>query len=439
MYRNKFIYVQGAETWLRFDPSAGWVATRCGEPDAAAKHVLEALKADRVRQAASGADEARIKQLGRHIEYTSRAPHLRAMLTMAQSEPQMSAALSDFDADPMMLGVSNGIIDLHKGSLLSVTPALLVTKRCNVPFDPAAACPSFDAFLQQVQPDPDMRRFLQRLCGYLLTGSVAEQCFAFLHGGGGNGKSVFVELFYWLLGDYAHKISTELLMEHKRNPQGPSPDIVQLKGVRLAFASETEERHRLAAARVKELTGGDTLSGRLPYAKSSISFTPSHKLLVVGNYRPEISDTSAGMWRRILLVGFEQTIPAGQRDRHLIDRLKVEGSGILNWALAGLRDWIKHGLQVPAAISTATNAYRDEQDVIGAWLDESFSRVASARVGKELLYQNHKWWAEANGHHPLSKTRLTRQLNDRGIKVDAGRRHFQGLAVKPRPPSTGIT
>ena len=162
-----------------------------------------------------------------------------------------------------------------------------------------------------------MRKFLQRWVGYCLSGQVNEQAFAFYFGSGANGKSVFVEIVAWLLGDYAQKIATEMLMQHQRNPQGPSPDIVALKGARLAYANETEEGRRLAEARVKELTGGDTLTGRVPYGKADISFRPTHKLIIAGNHKPEISDMSAGMWRQVLLVGFGETFGQDRRDAEL--------------------------------------------------------------------------------------------------------------------------
>ena len=252
------------------------------------------------------------------------------MIEMAKSEPGMTVRLSDFDDDPMLLGVANGVLDLRTGKLLPMSPDVLVSKRCNVAYDPAATCPRFVQFLKEVQPEKEMADFLLRLMGYCLTGDVSKQVFGFFYGHGANGKSVFIELMAWLLGDYARKIATDMLMHHQRNPQGPSPDIVSLKGLRLAFANETEEGRRLAEARVKDLTGGDTLTGRVPYGKADIAFRPTHKLFVVGNHKPEITDTSLGMWRRVRLIPFDQTIAEAKRDPKLLETLKGEGAGILN-------------------------------------------------------------------------------------------------------------
>ena len=234
----------------------------------------------------------------------------------------------------------------------------------------------------------------------------------------------------WLLGDYAHKIPTEMLMHHQRNPQGPSPDIVSLKGRRFVYANETEEGRRLEEARVKDLTGGDTLTGRVPYGKANISFRPTHKLFVVGNHKPEITDTSFGMWRRVALIPFDQTIPEAKRDPKLLETLKGEGPGILNVLLAGLRDCLQSGLQIPEKIKAATAAYRDEQDIIGEWIAENCDTGPSCSVQKKVLYADYVSWTDRNGHRPFSQTKLTRRLNERGYQLAADKRTVTGLSLK---------
>ncbi len=200
-------------------------------------------------------------------------------------------------------------------------------------------------------------------------------------------------------------------MHHPRNPQGPSPDIVSLKGRRFVYANETEEGRRLAEARIKDLTGGDTLTGRVPYSKADITFRPTHKLIIVGNHKPEITDMSAGMWRRVVLTPFDQTIPEAERDPELLETLRREGSGILNILLAGLRDCLQSGLQIPAKIKTATNAYRDEQDILADWVSGNCIAGASCSVMKTDLYADY-------GRRGLVLERLGRFDHDVGRAGD---------------------
>lgn len=429
-WRGKMLFVDGVEKWLTFHDHAGWLGSDSFDDMAAAKSVLAELRSQVAAQMTGGDDDGTALRLHRHVDYTSRAPNLRAMIEMAKSEPSMSVRAEAFDADPMLLGVRNGVIDLKTGTLLSMSPQLLVSKRCGFAFDPTATCPRFEGFLAEVQPDQDHRQFLQRLAGYCLSGLTTEQVFAFLYGSGGNGKTVFIELMAMLLGDYAKKIATEMLMEHRRSPGAASPDIVALKGVRLAYAAETEEGQRLAAARVKELTGGDTLSGRVLYAKNAISFTPTHKLVIVGNHRPEIADASDGMWRRVVLVGFDQTIPSANRDRDLLTKLQAEGSGILNWALAGFRDWKRSGLRVPASITQSTAAYRSEEDVVGEWIADCCQTSPACSSLTTAIYASYHSWAVTRGYIPLANHRLLKRLKERGFEKRADKRSIGGLGLK---------
>jgi putative DNA primase/helicase len=231
-----------------------------------------------------------------------------------------------------------------------------------------------------------------------------------LIGIGDNGKTVFVELLNWLLGSYASKIETELLMTHQRNPQGPSADIVALKGLRFVYANETSEGQRLADARIKELTGGDTLTGRKPYGTAPITFFPSYKLVLVGNHKPDITDNSSGMWSRVGLVPFDEVIPPEKRDRRLLSKLRAEGSGILNWTLQGYASWRKQGLLIPKKINAATQTYRDDQDIIGEWKSDHCNVGPGRTCNKTEAYRAYRSWAQKSGHGVLSQKRLTRRL-----------------------------
>ena len=197
----------------------------------------------------------------------------------------------------------------------------------------------------------------------------------------------------------------------------------------MVYCNEVEEGCHLAEGRVRELTGGDTLSGRVPYAKEDITFSPSHKLVMIGNHQPEIRDMSHGMWRRMLLIPFEQTIAPEKRDDNLLGKLKDEGSGILNWMLAGYHDYLQHGLLIPKCIEQATNAYKNEQDVIGEWIVEHCDIEAAKSTDKREVYKAYQYWARSRGQYPLAQSRFTKRLSDRGYRLDPGRRKITGLVL----------
>lgn len=150
---------------------------------------------------------------------------------------------------------------------------------------------------------------------------------------------------------------------------------------------------------------------------------------MVGNHKPEISDASYGMWRRVLLLLFGVTIPKERRDGQLLSRLKTEGDGILNWMLEGLRMWQKDGLNVPKNIEAAVAAYKDEQDTLKEWLSEHCEVEPGAAIKKEDAYQAYRYWAQRNGHAPFAQTRLTRRLGERGYPRTKDRRSIAGIKL----------
>jgi len=427
--RDRLIYVHDTGDFLEFGQT-GWTKAEFGAEMQKAQAVLAAYSQDATDLMSKGELE-KAKQLISHVTQSSVKQRLDAMISLANKEPGMSKGLAELDTNANLLGVSNGILNLRSGCLVPPSPSLLVTKRANVTFDMKAECPIFKDFLDCVQPSKDVRRLLQQLAGIFLSGQPEIQRFIFLYGLGANGKSTFIELLAWIMGDYAHRIQTELLIQHQRNPQGPSPDIVAFKGKRLAFCQEVGEGQKLADARVKELTGGDSLTGRSLYSKS-ITFEPSHNLVMVGNHKPEIHDNSCGMWRRVLLIEWKVEIPPADRDPNLLNKLKNEAPGILNWMLTGLYDFRKSRLRIPSAVQAAIDSYKDDEDLLGDWISDVCITGRTETEVISTLYNSYKSWCELRGHKPSSQTKLTRRLAERGLKRDAGKRNINGIALNPQ-------
>ena len=429
--RDRVIRVHETGDILAHDLTAGYVRAEPNAEYRTAEGVIDHWKgraAALIRELQP--DDPKVKRLLAHIARSSALPKIRAMIDLGFAQPGMTRRLSEFDADPYKLGCVNGVLDVKLGTLLPFSQDIPITKRARVAFDPDATTPSWEAFIERVLPDEDARGLAQRFFGMCLVGEVTEHVLLFMHGTGANGKSVFVELMNWLLGDYSTRIPTEMLIRHQRNPQGPSADIVALHGRRLAFANETTEGSYLDEARVKELTGGDTLTGRMPYATEAITFPPSHKLVLVGNHHPLVSDTGYGLWRRMVLLPFEVTIPAEERDPHLLRKLKAEGAGILNWLLDGYREYRRIGLATPNRILAATQQYREDQDLIREFLHES-GRVDLKREGemeKSGLYCEYRNWCDQSGLRPMSQKSLTRRLANHNVVQDPGRRKYLGIA-----------
>ncbi|NJO54713.1 MAG: hypothetical protein HC829_07615, partial [Bacteroidales bacterium] len=338
--------------------------------------------------------------------------------------PLIGIPPSALDADPMLINVLNGTLDVRKRGdgepYVQLRPhqrADRLSKLAPVTYDPAATCPTFDAFLAEIVPSSTTRRFLLAWFGYSLTGDASEQVLAFLYGRGKNGKSTLVDAVANVAGDYGATLPIETFLEQGRARRGgeATPDLATLPGVRFLRTSEPEKGAKLAEALIKQLTGGEEIRAR-HLNRDFFAFKPVFKLTMSGNYRPRIDGTDTGIWRRVMLVPFEVTIPDEKRDRHLPEKLKAEASGILNRLLDGLVDWLDNGLVRPDEVVEATETYRTDSDPLGRFLSQCTEPAPGDRVQSSALYAVFAAWCKANGEREWTSHGLGRALRDRGIR-----------------------
>lgn len=318
---------------------------------------------------------------GRHRSFaTTTGNSGRIDNALREAAVALARPFEALDATPLDVNTQSGVLrfsveDMRDDGAGKVATVALVphdrdqllTKIMPVAYDPGAACPQFDAFLDRVQPDPEIRAFLQRWFGLSMTGTPVQRL-VFLHGAGANGKSVLVDLMARVFGNYAATARIETLTgTNRRAGNEATPDLIPLMGARMVRTSEPDEGQRLQEGLIKELTGGEPIMVR-PLHGAFIEVKPFFKLTMSGNHKPEIRGTDDGIWRRLFLVPFTVQIPEAERDPDLGQKLWAEAPGILNWAIAGLIDVLEGGLAPPEAVSEATREYRAESDPIGTFL-----------------------------------------------------------------------
>jgi putative DNA primase/helicase len=384
-------------------------------------------------EASSCIDEKKRAAIARHALSSESSQKLSAMLECAK--PYMGVTPDEFDTDPWVLNCQNGVIDLRTGTLSPHDPSSLITKVIPAEFQVDAECPKWEAFIELVTGgDKDLAAFIQAAVGYSLTGLTDEHAVLFSYGLGANGKTTLSEFVLWLMGDYALKTDIESLMLHDKG-SSPSPYIARLAGVRYALAAEVPEGRRLHESLVKELSGGDSVTARFLFGQP-FTFKPSHKLWVVGNYKPRVSDTSEGFWRRVRIIPFGVTIPTDQRKpmSEILGGFQEEASGILSWAVTGCMMWQSNGLGIAKAVQDATLSYRKESDLVEQFLEDQTELHPEYRVEKARLYGAFKAWCEEAGETvgaSKSKKWFSQQLSRRGFEAGGeGRSWIIGLRMK---------
>lgn len=386
-------------------------------------------------RAIDGALKTHKTLIGRRLTHAKNAGNSGPMTNMAaEAQVMRSATVDDLDRAPLEVNTLAGVLrfsrqapDPANGMPGAVAQVELVphdrgqmlSKLIGVHYDPAARCPKFDTFLQEIQPNGAIRRFLQRWFGLSMSG-IEVQKLAFFHGGGANGKSVLVDTIARILGDYAATAKIESLTgESKKSGSDSQPDLIPLIGARFVRTSEPEEGKRLQETLVKALTGGEPMMIRDLFS-GMITFQPQFKLTMSGNHLPDIRGGDDGIWRRVMLVQFPIQIPEERRrpKPEMDAMLWEERAGILNWLVEGLIDFLERGLQEPDEVLAATEDYRKDSDPVGTFLTDA--TVVSGYEGHFMtareLIEAFNFWIEERGETRWGNRTVSNKLKAKADK-----------------------
>lgn len=402
-------YVPELNKWFLWDGTR-WLTDELGQILQHAKQTTELM----IQDSQTLADDQRQKLI-KHALASENIARLKAMIELAKSEPGVATNPSQLDRNKYLLNLQNCTLDLKSGTPRSHNRDDIITRCGNIEYTLGNyECPTWETFLQRVTGgDFNLIRFLQKAFGYSLTADTSEQCLFFLYGMGANGKSTFLNVLEALLHDYSMRIPPEVLMV-KTNNGAPTPELARLRGARSVITSEVEEGQRLSEITIKLVTGGERIPVRFLYGQT-FEMEIEFKLWIAGNHHPVIRGTDHAIWRRIHLVPFTVTIPAEERDKHLMQKLYRELPGILQWAVIGCQLWQKEGLQPPEIVQAATSKYREDMDTIGQWLAECCDMAADVITPSKVLYPSYSEWCKDNGNFPLSQKRLGMSLGERGL------------------------
>ncbi len=352
----------------------------------------------------------RMDLVGKRVKRLRRDQGRQGCLKFAHTNMQRPLAVTgvEFDLNPWQLACPNGVINLRTGELEPGRPEDYVSKRTGVEYQGLStdATPWTTALDEIYGGNQDLISYIQRMLGYGITGLNIEHIFPVMHGVGRNGKSIIIEALSYVLGDYAGPVPAEMLLDANRSVSAaaPTPEIMMLKGLRLAFASETDEGRRFSAAKVKWLTGGDQLTGRGLHDKHMTSFDPTHLLILLTNHKPNAPEGDFAFWERCFLI--EHLIRFVNRrpdrdnerpaDKMLPLKLRDCGSGILAWLVQGCLAWQKQGLDPPACIVDSTNDYKEDESPFTRFVEAACVEAAGRRISAADLYTAFSLWYREN-------------------------------------------
>lgn len=350
-------------------------------------------------------------------------PAILAAVNIASAEREVAANMSQFDRNPWLLNTPDGVIDLRSGQLVPHDRTMLMTKMAGAgPFSSDGEPTAFLRYLSEATGgDPELMRYLQRVAGYCLTGSIEEHCILFFHGPGGSGKSTFLLVLQDLLADYAVNapMNAFTVATGERHPT----ELAHFFGARVVTASEVEEGMRWDEGKLKSISGGDKITARFMRG-DFFTFEPQFKLILAGNHRPRMRSADDAMRRRMQVIPFKhkpKTVDKGLREK-----LQAEMGGILRWAIEGeIERRQLGGLNPPAVVTRATDAYFQDENTLGKWVDERCrtGRATEAEMRCDpnawtetrQLYRDFVDWARRVGEFVLAERVFAQKLEVMGF------------------------
>ncbi len=383
-FAGAFVFCHTEKRWFGFRPEAGWAVDERAA-------ILRAI-----RDFARGARE----QWGpESSKAAAKISFVAAVERGCQIDDRFAVTSRVWDADPFVLGVPGGCVDLRTGQVLPADAARFILRKTTVAPAPAGGAPAaWLRFLHDATGgDAALQAWLQRLLGYALTGDVSEEMLAFFYGSGGNGKGVLLHTVSSIMGDYAYQAPADLFKADSRTNR--EYQVARLDGIRLLLASETEAGADLAESFVKEITGNEgKINARHPYGRP-FEFRPQAKLIIVGNHAPKLHGRSAAMERRLRVVPFDRRPP--NPDPNLKEKLAAEYPAILRWLIDGCLTWQAQRLGTAPAIAAASATYFSEQDALADFIAERCETGERFHCGSALLLDHYNSYLRARGEKPV--------------------------------------
>ena len=424
-FDNKCWMIWDGKTWIR-------------DVKQTVKSKVDVLIEEMKEEAIKEPNEKYAQEMFRNIKHLSSNSGKEAMLKEAMHIGNIPTTNADYDNEKYLLNCFNGVVDLRTGEILPHDRKYMMSKNTGVVADLKNEPKVWIKCLTDIfKGSADLVHFIHKGVGYSCTGDTKEQCLFQCFGYGSNGKSVFFNTLFKMFGDYALNVQVESILTRPNSAGGANSDIARMKGARFVRTNEPSEGARFNEGLVKQMTGGDVITARFLYG-TEFEFTPEFKLWIACNYKLGIRGTDKGIWRRQRLIPFEATFEGSKADKGMETKLEKELPQILGWAIKGCLLWQKEGLEMPNEVEQATNAYREEMDIVESFCKDCviIKNTPMFREKAGDVFKAYKEWATLGNEWCMTQSKFGLEMSKRFAKKNInGYVYYLGMTLRKNDKS----
>lgn len=353
------------------------------------------------------ASKAKYERWRRFAELSGHNRQAESAIQAVISVPGVAIDLNMLDANPYLMGVHNGVLELdgENVKIRKAKPSDYVTLNTGVPWEKPTEYASglWKNYLDTFLPDVELQRAVQIIFGHCLVGGNPEKILVILKGGTNTGKSTMVAVVEAALGDYAGSVNPTVFQSHKFNSV-----LIDALPKRVVMCSEFEESDHLSAAMIKRITGGnDVITQEIKFSNAKISAVPQFVAILPTNETPAIEGNDEALKNRLLVIPFN--ITPEKIDKHASTIVRNScATAVLHWLVEGYMEYRRLGfLPRVASMEEATEEFTAELDEVATFAKEVLQshsdrkRISYLDMPEEWCVQSgnmyarfEQWWRD---------------------------------------------
>ncbi|GAB7511508.1 DNA primase family protein [Bilophila wadsworthia] len=382
------------------------------------------------------------------------------LLTMTRRTHNPLLILPSYiDVQYYLLPCPNGVVDLRTGDLHDGRPEDYLLNACLTEYDPELLkledpCPETNAFLlRSMNGNQRLVDFIWRILGYGLIRDRKDHVFIIFWGEHGrNGKDTLIKLVTHVLGlALSGDVQVEMFLQQQqsKSSSSPTPDVLALRGMSIAWINEAEDGQKFALAKLKKLTGGGFITARGLMDKQQTTWLQTHLPIMTTNELPKAKAEDAAFWQRAHIVKWELSFVDDpkepferQADKYLDTKIQAEAKGVLARMVQGAKEYLSYGLNVPEEVKKWTQEQRDSFDDLGQFIEECClteehqdnNAAYSLKVPGNDLHEAFCIWYAANkdSRYSISAKAFAIMLNKKNIAMTRSNGTWRlGISLKP--------